>query len=225
MKRSMVGIAGAALLLVAAAKVDAQDVPSVTVTREGGIATMTLVARSLSVTQRIGEDRVEVRLSEAGDEVALAADAAGNVVLQRRGRTHAFSIRTSSGSERTGVVALLAGSAAVRSFDAIMRSEWGRSATPAAAAFKGVQSMLWLLHGDYRPLLSFASDLRARRVSLMPVRRGTDCWANYEATVQDLFGELEGCLKTWNPFQTAWCAYSFDFKVSMALLDLIDCYF
>ena len=53
------------------------------------------------------------------------------------------------------------------------------------------------------------------------VRR--DCDSAYATRLEEIYNELVSCLDTWNPLQTAWCAYEEYFKVTWAMFDYMDC--
>ena len=194
------------------------------VARTAEQSTISLHAGSLRVTQTIARDAFEVQLAVGKDVVRFTAGRTGQVSVQRGGTSHSFSMRTSGARVQAALAATLTGSVAVHSFDALMRSEWGRSAR-AAGAFRSGHSMLWLLQGDNGPVRAWAASIGTTRVSLALVRDGADaCWSSYSNTLQELYSELESCLDTWNPLQTAWCAYTFNFHATLAMTDLLDCY-
>jgi hypothetical protein len=77
------------------------------------------------------------------------------------------------------------------------------------------------LQGDYRPLLVFAAAAAAPASALRLVRH--DCDSAYARRVEEIYNELVSCLDTWNPLQTAWCAYEYNFKATWALFEYQAC--
>lgn len=228
MARSFVRFVLSTALLAFPALAAAQDEPRVKATRDQQQTTITLQSGSLRVVEKLTATMVDLQLIEGTDSVRFTGDLAGRVSVQRGGARRTLSVRTASAAEQAAVGALLAGSAALRRFDALMATPWGRSARPAGA-FRSVHALVALFRGDYRPTAVVAA-MASPRVSLVPARRdGPDaCWTAYTHTVVQYTYDLESCVgeasNSWNPFHLAWCAYEYDIKTSLAFAWMLDCY-
>ena len=219
MKQVLVGIVSV-MMCGAAELVAAQPTPQVKAQRLGGDAVLSLSSGDLTVTQTIARDVVQLRLLDTNDLVFVSADSVGNVSVSRGTRSLSVSVRTGSTREQAAVRDMLAGSSAWRRFDLLMRSAWG-SSSKSGRAFQPGHSMIWLLHGDYRPLLAFAARVAAPPSTLRLVRQ--DCDSAYASRLEEIYNELVSCLDTWNPLQTAWCAYEYNFKATWAMFEYVDC--
>ncbi len=219
MKQVLIGIVSV-MVCGATELVAAQPTPRVKAERLGGEPVLSLRSGDLTVTQTIARDVVQLRLRDTSDIVFISADSVGNVSVGRGNKSLSVSARSSSTREQAAVRDMLAGSSAWRSFDALMRSAWG-SSSRSSRAFQPGHSMIWLLHGDYRPLLSFAAGVAAPPPILRLVRQ--DCDSAYAGRLGEIYNELVSCLDTWNPLQTAWCAYEYNFKVTWAMFEYVDC--
>jgi hypothetical protein len=198
----------------------AQQVPQVTAEHRNGGALLSLNNGDLTVTQTIANNVVRLRLLARGDALLLTADAEGNVTLRRGKKAAGFSVRNSSAQEMAEVRKLFLGSKAWHAFDTLMRSSWA-SSSRKSAAFRPAHSMVWLLQGDYRPLLSLAGTVDAIPRTIRLVRQ--DCDSAYASRIDEIWNELVSCLDTWNPLQTAWCAYEYNFKATWALFEYQAC--
>jgi hypothetical protein len=183
----------------------------------------------LKVTETLTSNTLDLRLTEGSDTVQFTGDLAGRVTVQREGQQKSLAVRTATESDQTAVLNLLAGSTALRSFDALMDTAWGRSAKPAAP-FRSARALLALFRGDYAPTAAVVASMTSPRVSVMPVRRdGPDaCWSAYSHDVLKYTYDLEGCVAeardSYFPLALGWCAYEYDLKTGLAFVWLLNCY-
>jgi hypothetical protein len=198
----------------------AQPAPRAEAKHRDGEAMLSLNSGDLNVMLTVARNAFQLRLRVPGDTVSFTADANGNVSVHRGTQVLRFSVRHYYGGEQAQMRDLLARSTAWRSFDSLMRTSWGTSSRPGLA-FRPAHSMVWLLHGDYRPLLAFASGNASPAPAMRLVRN--DCDRAYARRVGEIYDELVSCLDTWNPLQTAWCAYEYNFKATWALFEYQAC--
>jgi hypothetical protein len=228
MTRSFVRLVLSAALLALPALAAAQSEPRVSATKGQQQTTITLQSGRLHVMQTLGAELVDLRVTDGSDTVRFTGDLAGRVTLQRGGKRHTLSVRNATASDQAVLAALLAGSTALRAFDGVMETEWGRSAKPAAP-FRSARALVAIFRGDYKPTVVVAA-MASPPVSMIPVRRdGPDaCWTAYTHTVVRYTYDLESCVAeardSWNPFHLAWCAYEYDIKTSLAFAWMLDCY-
>jgi hypothetical protein len=149
--------------------------------------------------------------------------------LSCNGVRHAFSLRSGTEADQTAVIALLAQSTAIKSFDSVMRSAWATSAKPAVV-FRAAHSLIGALRGQDRAVAAlFRTGVATPRASIVPVRRDgpAACWDSYTRDVIRYTFELEGCIDEADdsifPLHLAWCAYEYNIKTSLALMWLLDC--
>lgn len=228
MTRVVFGMALAAALVVVPALAWAQGDPRVKASRGRDHGTISMQAGKLSVTQKLTRTALDLQLAEGGDVLRLTGDLEGNVVIERGAVRHAFSMRTGGADDQRIVLALLADSAPLRSFDALMRTAWGRSSR-AATVFRSAHSLLALFRGDERPVQALTALAPAPVASIVPVRRDgpSACWTTYTLDVVRYTYQLESCVdesrNSYFMFHLAWCAYEYDIKTSLALMWLLDC--
>lgn len=229
MTRSFVGFVLSAAILATHASALAQEAPRVKGTRDAKGATISLESGRLRVVQTLTRDTLSLQITEGREVVRFTGDLTGKVVVERGGRRHGFSVRSGGAADQAAVLNLLAGSEALRSFDAVMNTTWGRSAKPAAA-FRSAHAMLGLFRGDYQPTTMLAASARQPQVSIVPARRdGPDaCWSAYTHDVLGYTYDLEACVAeardSWFPLHLGWCAYEYNIKTSLAFAWMLDCY-
>lgn len=230
MTRSLVGMAAATLVAFSPVTVSAHTHPQITVSREKDQATIVLERGDLTVTQTLAGETVDLRLVQGADHVRLTADLEGRVRMERGERQHQFSMRTATPADQAAITALLAGSAAVPSFDAVMQSEWART-TKAAQLFTSARALLGVLQGDYQPVARMAAAVSTPAPTLMFARQRmspSQCWDTYSRDVVYFTYELQRCMVeasySLNPLRSAWCAYEYNLKSSLSAFWLLDCY-
>ena len=206
----------------------AEPAPRVKLSRDRQQATITLKAGRLAVTQTLTRQSFALTVAENSDTVRITGNLAGDVTVERGPQRQAFSMRTAAASELSAVAALLAGSSALRSFEAVMRSEWAGRAT-VAGPFRAAQSMVALFRGDHEPVIALMSSVATPAPAFIPVRDSGPraCWLTYARDVVQYTYDLESCLQeaanSWWLGHAAWCAYEYDLKATLALFWLADC--
>jgi hypothetical protein len=229
MARSFVPLVLSAAFLTFPAVAGAQGEPRVKAAKDEQQTTISLQAGQLQVIEKLTRNTIDLELTEGKDTVRFRGDLAGRVTVQRGTRQHALSVRTATPSDQAAVASLLAGSAALRSFDAVMETSWGRSGRPAAV-FRSARALVALFRGNLEPTVAIVSSVASPKVSLLPVRRdGPDaCWTSYTHTVVQYTYDLESCVAeardSWFPLHLGWCAYEYDIKTSLAFAWMLDCY-
>jgi hypothetical protein len=229
MARSFVPLVLSAALLSVPALAGAQGVPRVKAAKDQQQTTISLQAGQLKVVETLTRDAIDIQLIQDNDVVRFSGDLAGRVTVQRGTRRHSLSVRTATPGDEAAVASLLAGSAALRSFDIVMDTPWGRSARPAAP-FRSARALVALFRGNFEPTVAVVSSVASPKVSLAPVRRdGPDaCWTAYTHTVVQYTYDLESCVAeardSWFPLHLGWCAYEYDIKTSLAFAWMLDCY-
>lgn len=208
--------------------------PQIKTTREDGRATVTLHAGPLVVTQTLTRTAVDLRLVHHGDILQFSGDLDGRVAVARGGKQRAFSLRSAVREDQDVLNAILTGSSALAAFDALLESPWARS-SEAATLFKSTREVIRVLQGEpsiaetiaQRPAAtaSVSSSIVRVRQRLSP----SQCWDTYARDVIHFTYELQSCLNSasyqwWNPLATAWCAYEYNLKSSLASIWLLDCY-
>jgi hypothetical protein len=234
----LIGIAAvwmfAGATTVAAASQPEEGVrPEIKVGRDGERRTVTLRAGALHVTQTLGPSRVDVWLALHDDQVRFAADLAGRVAVERRGEARGFSVRTATLADQAALNQLLVGSAALDAFDTLLESSWAQG-SEAATVLKTTREVLRVLQNNEHAIATMAMAvtptsgtplLRPARQRLSPAQ----CWDTYSRDVIYFTYALQTCLSQvgaqwWNPLATAWCAYEYNLKSSLAGVWLLDCY-
>jgi hypothetical protein len=204
--------------------------PEIRVVRDGETRTVTLRAAGLLATQRLTPSRVELRLATDRDELQFVADLSGRVSVQRGAERHTFAVRTATHESHQALTRILADSQALAAFDALMDSPWG--ATEIAAVFKSARQVMRTLQTTNTALELMAVSPPTTHASIVPVRQRlgpSQCWNTYSRDVVLFTHELEYCLGSvssqwWNPVATAWCAYEYNIKTSLAGIWLLDCF-
>jgi hypothetical protein len=235
MTRVLIGIA-TAWLLASPALASAAE-PEIKTLRNGERATITLRDGGLTVIQRVTRTAVNLELVHADDIVQFSGDLDGRVAFVRGSKSRAYAVRTAIGDDRTATNALLAGSAALAAFDALLQSPWAQTAE-AAVLFKSTREVIRVLQGEpgiadllaARPAMAPA--VASPVASIVPVRQRmtpSQCWDSYARDVIHFTYELQSCLNSasyswWNPLATGWCAYEYNLKSSLASIWLLDCY-
>lgn len=205
--------------------------PEIKSTRQRDGATVTLQAGPLQVTQMLTSTAVKLRLTLAEDVLDFSADLAGNVSVARGDVRRGFSVRTATADDLVVLRRVIANSAALDAFDALLQSAWADSAEPAVI-FRSTREVLRVLQGDQRSSESRVAVRPAPQASIVRVRQRlspSQCWETYNKDVVYFTYQLQGCLSSvssqwWNPLATAWCAYEYNLKSSLAAVWLLDCY-
>jgi hypothetical protein len=218
---------GALLLLPAAAA--AEEAPRVKTLKGREEATITVTSGRLQIVQKLSRTRVDLQISEGPDTVKFSGTLSGRVTLERAGTRHAFAMRAATPADEAIVARLLGGSTALKSFDGLMNSAWGRTAKPAAA-FRASHALLAVFRGDAQPTLALVTAMSRPQPTLMPARRDgpNACWEAYTHDVLRYTYDLEGCVAeardSWFPLHLAWCSYEYNIKTSLAFWWMLDCY-
>ena len=220
----------AAMLVLATMSVRANEVkPGLKATRDRDGATVMVHAGGLTVTQTLSRTAVALRLVAQGDELVFIAELSGRVSVARSGERRSFSVKTSTADDQAALRRMLAGSPALNAFDVLLQSSWGQSAE-AAAIFRSTREVIRVLQGEHQSIEAFAA-ARPLTSSIVRVRQRpspSQCWDTYSRDVVHFTYELQGCLYSvasqwWNPLATAWCAYEYNLKSSLAAVWLLDC--
>jgi hypothetical protein len=235
MTRSVVGVAAMAMVAAMTVAPDVSqaqtsaDRPRLEITRGDGRVTISARARDLTVTQTLRPVGFDLRIVLGRDLVRVNGDTAGRVRVERTGRSLALSMAGATVEQAAEVRSLLAGSTALAAFDALVASEWART-TREAVVFHSAHAIVALLRGDQRPLQAFVRRVKAgREVRLIAIGQMTahECWRSYERDVLRYTYELEICLadasNSLNPLTSAWCAYEYNLKTTLAFIWLLDC--
>ena len=233
MARRLLGMAAVWGVALSAGTAQAGE-PHLKTSRSGDQATITLRAGGLTVTQTLTPSAALLRVEVDGDAVQFAGDLDGRVTLERGRTRRTFMVRTASSEDKASVQAMLADSPALRAFDRLLQSAWARTAE-SATPFKTTRAALRALEGDNQvgnQLVNAVSSTGPTTASLGRVRQRlspSQCWDTYAKDVVHFTYELQSCLGSvgaqwWNPFATAWCAYEYNLKSSLASVWLLDCY-
>lgn len=205
--------------------------PEIKTLRQRDGATVTLQAGPLTVRQTLTYTAVNLRLALPDDVLDFAADLAGNVSVARGDVRWAFSVRTATAEDQVALRRAVANSAALGAFDALLQSAWAQSAEQAVI-FRSTREVLRVLQGDHWSTESLVSGRPAASAPIVRVRQRlspSQCWETYNKDVVYFTYQLQGCLSSvssqwWNPLATAWCAYEYNLKSSLAAIWLLDCY-
>jgi hypothetical protein len=229
MTRVLIGLVAMWGLAIAPAFAASRN-PEITVVRDGETRTVTLRAAGLLTTQTLTPTRVNVRIATPEDEVQFVADLSGRVSVQRAGQRHAFGVRSATHEDHRTFTRILANSQALTAFDALMESAWG--STEVATVFRSARVVMRTLQTDYTAMEFVTASRAISNPSIVPVRQRlgpSQCWNTYSRDVVLFTHELEYCLGSvssqwWNPLATAWCAYEYNVKSSLAGIWLLDCF-
>jgi hypothetical protein len=195
-----------------------------------GKGTVTIAARTetVRVSQTLTTGSFALTVSDGRDAVEISGNTDGQVAVRRAGRTLALSMRDSTVHEAEAVQALLRGSSAIARLGELATSSWARSHKDAMV-FVSAHALAALLQGTSAPLKAIvhrfqaASEPRLVRVQLT----SGDCWRLYQRDVLSYTYELEACIdessSSLNPLRSAWCAYSYNLKATLAFVWLMDC--
>jgi hypothetical protein len=205
--------------------------PLVSTMREADRAVITLRAGDLTVTQTITRTAVDVRFVQGRDAIRFSGDLDGRVVVERGDQRRAFALRTASPEDQIAINAIAAESAAFAAFDALMQSDWARTAE-MAALFTPTREWIRALQGANATVAEMAAAASMPQASIVPARQRlspSQCWDTYSRDVVKFTYDLQSCLASlsanwWNPLHTAWCAYEYNLKSSLASIWLLDCY-
>ena len=217
-----------AWLPVSAAAQTAGTTPRVTMTR--GKETVTISARTerVRVSQTLTPRSFSLTVSDGRDAVEINGNTDGQVAVRRAGRTLALSLRDSAPREAEAVQALLRGSSAIARLGELASSSWGRSHRDAMV-FVSAHAMAALLQGTAAPLKAVVHRFQAsgEPVLVRVQRTPGECWRAYERDVLSYTYDLEACIEessaSLNPLRSAWCAYSYNLKATLAFVWLLDC--
>lgn len=232
MARTLVGVAVMAMALaglpLSAAAQSAGTSPRVTMTR--GKETVTISARTerVRVSQTLTPNSFSLTMSDGRDAVEISGNTDGQVAVRRAGRSLALSMRDSTEREVEAVQALLRGSSAIARLGELATSSWGRSHKDAIVFVSG-HAMAALLQGTSAPLKAIVHRFQAsgEPVLVRVQRTPGECWRAYERDVLSYTYDLEACIEesrySLNPLRSAWCAYSYDLKATLAFVWLLDC--
>ena len=230
MTRLLIGVVMIWLIGVTPATAGPQA-PELTTRRENGGATVTLTAGALTVTQTLTRSSVALKLVHLGDVLHFSGDLDGRVVVMRGGRQRAFSLRSALREDQEVLNDILSGSPALAAFDALLDSPWARTAE-TAAVFRSTREVIRVVQGDESAVMQMASRRPLATTAIIPARQRlspSQCWNTYSRDVIHFTYELQSCLNSasyawWNPLATAWCAYEYNLKSSLASVWLLDCY-
>ena len=230
MTRVLIGMAAVWLMAVSPALANTTE-PRITVARDGNQRTVTMQSGELHITQTLTPSGVEMRLAVAGDDLAFSGGLDGRVTLERGGERRIFLLRSATPEDRSTFNGLLAESPALAALDAVLGSDWGQT-SPLATIFRTTREVIRVLQGDYASIISMMARRSTSNASLVPARQRlspAQCWETYNRDVVYFTYELQSCLSQvsgqwWNPLATAWCAYEYNLKSSLAGVWLLDCY-
>jgi predicted transglutaminase-like cysteine proteinase len=231
MTRSIVGITVAALVMAFGSLATAQPTSSPRVTTSRGDGHVTLVAKTdeVRVSQTMTSNGFDLTVSDGRDAARITGDVHGRVHVERGGRRVSLTLQTSTPADARAASTLLMGSTALARFGEIIATGWARS-TKEALVFVSAHAMVALLQGNAAPLRAMANRIAtSAEPQLVRVRQRTagECWRSYEQDVLGYTYELEQCLAeasySLNPLRSAWCAYSYNLKTSLAFIWLLDC--
>ena len=230
MTRVLIGMAAAWCVALSPAWANSSE-PRVSASREADRAVITLRAGDLTVTQTITRSAVDVRLVRPEDAIRFSGDLDGRVVVERGDRRRAFSMRSALPEDQVALNAIVGESAAFEAFDTLMRSEWARTAQ-MAGLFTPTREWIRALQGVDVSVAQMAAAASMPQASIVPARQRlspSQCWDTYSYDVVKFTYDLQACLASvsanwWNPLHTAWCAYEYNLKSSLAGIWLLDCY-
>jgi hypothetical protein len=226
----MMVVAGAAVSGTAASA-SAQPItsPKVAVTRGADKVTMTARTDVVRVSQTLTPQGFDLVVSSGGDSAQIVGTTEGQLTVRRAGRTLTLSLQQASRIEAEAVRALLRGSTALARLGQLTRTAWARSHKDAFV-FVSAQAMVAAIQGDVAPLKAVVSRIQtSREPQIVRVRQRTasECWRAYERDALAYTYELEQCMEeasySLNPLRSAWCAYSYNLKASLAFIWLLDC--
>src|SRR5262245_14327204 len=132
MTRSFLGLTLAAVALSLPAFASAQSAPRAKAAQTGTAPIMSSQSGQLRARAKPSSNMLHLQLTEGNDSLRFTGDLAVHVTVQRGARRYTLAVRSATESDQAAVLALLANSLALRSFDTVMDSPWGRSARPAA---------------------------------------------------------------------------------------------
>ena len=223
----MIGMAMAWLPVSAAAQTVGSQ-PRVTMTR--GKGTMTIAARteSVRVSQTVTTNAFALTISDGRDSVEVSGNTDGQVVVRRSGRALTLSMRDATVPQVEAIRALLRESSAIARLGELASSAWGRSHKDALV-FVSAHAMTALLQGHVGPVKALAQRFeRDRQPAIRPAQMTAgQCWLAYQRDVLSYTYDLEACIAessaSLNPLRSAWCAYSYNLKATLAFVWLMDC--
>lgn len=230
MTRALIGMAAVWMMTLSPALANPGE-PLIKVVRDGNQRTVTLQSGALHVTQTLAPSWVEIRLALPDDVVRFSGALDGRVTVERGGERRTFHVRTASQDDRSSFNDMLDRSAALAALDALLQSDWAQS-SQLATVFRTTREVIRVLQGEYESVTSMAVRRVTPNASLLPARQRlspSQCWETYNRDVVYFTYELQSCLsgvsgQWWNPLATAWCAYEYNLKSSLAGVWLLDCY-
>lgn len=231
MTRSLVGIAAAAVVTVIPTVIAAQPTqdPRVTVSRGSGQVTISVKAATLVVAQQVTPTTFDLTVADGRDVARFTGDVDGRVRIERGGRMLALAMTNAKPEDAATARTMLAGSIALERFGRLMASSWAR-ATKEAVVFASAHAIVALVQGNAAPLHAFVQRVRVGaepRLVTVAQMSASECWRSYERDVLGYTYELESCLvessDSLNPLRSAWCAYSYNLKATLAFIWLLDC--
>jgi hypothetical protein len=221
-----------AVWLAAAPAVAGGSGPRVGITRDETRAVVTLRGSGVTVTETLTREAIDLRLATPADVLRVQASLAGAVVIERNGARRSFSMQRATFDDHAAVRALIDGSPALAAFDTVLRSDWAQR-SPEATLFTSARALLRVFEGDAAAVTTMAAAAPpALAATIAPVRQKlspSQCWDTYSRDVTKFTYDLQACLSMvsanwWNPFHTAWCAYEYNLKSSLAAFWLADCF-
>jgi hypothetical protein len=231
MARSFVGITAATMVMACSTWAAAQPMtnPRVTSSRSDGRVTMVAMTDAVRVSQTITATGFDLIVNDGRDTARIIGDVHGRVRVERGGRAVSMTLQTSTVEDAAAARDVLTGSSALARFGEVVGTGWARS-TKQALVFVSAHAMVALLQGNAVPLRAMAERIgTSREPQFVRVRQMTasQCWRSYEQDVIGYTYELEKCLEeasySLNPLRSAWCAYSYNLKATLAFVWLLDC--
>ncbi len=237
--RWVVGMVAVAVVCLApiVASAAGEATPRFRAVRGNGQITISVEAEGMAVKERISSQAFDLTISQKGDTVRFTGVVDGHVTVERGGRTNGFSMRDPLSRDFALVGQIVAASPALRQFGAVAASVRGRN-DAGARVLTMAHEMVGLIQGNgqaVRETIGRATPPAGVGFTTVAQRTRDDggaygpssCWVPYQRDVVRYTYELEGCMReardSRNPLATAWCAYEYDLKATLAFYWLLDC--
>ena len=234
-----VGVVVAMFAITGASRVAAAPSPihrgaDVKFTVGGSTQESVVTAEGLGVriTKRVGPESVRIRIESAKDVVDVQANANGGVRLTRGGRMVDVNMAARDPKAIDQARRIIAGSAALKSFDALIGAI-GHDQRTVAKSMLTSWALVHAASGSDAPALSVARRFQAAaKGTFTPVRSMFEreetpivCWAEYATTVTTYYLEYSQCLLDygWIPGGAQFCSFEWIIKAELAWFWVIGC--
>jgi hypothetical protein len=193
----------------------------------------TVVAEGLGVrvTKRVGPETVKIKLEAAKDVVEISATAKGLVRVARRGQIVEINMTSRDPKAVAKARQLTEGSAALKSFDALIDALAGDQRSVATSMLT-TWTLINAARGADDKVAIAARRMKSASQPFIPIKAALAreevpyaCWAEYSATVLSYYVEYANCVNdyAWIPGMVAVCTFEWTIKAELAWFWVIAC--